>query len=337
MPRQPKVLTPPTPAAERGELDSLPEPLRPRENENDRAYAAFLLWCLSEPSERSKRLIGAAMNCGDANVRLWSSKYAWDRRLVQVPDAEWHALRGYRALMDLQPGSAKVAALQLAMDVVLERAGFASVRHQVSAERQGHGTQGVDPTVRPAAPVPAPAPAEEAREAEAEAAPPSEPKRKPPETAVQPPFATPLSDAELGQLDPAEYVRKLRRKVLANHLRDEDVRRQVLLIDATLGLIARKVQSGELRVQVSDIPQLIKARALLTGLPTEQVAVAGQVQVQHTHTHEVVQESARLADARKRGGPALLTAMQDEVAELATILHAVPRAQVIDVPTEDTE
>ena len=100
MPRQPKVLTPPTPAAERGELDSLPEPLRPRESENDRAYAAFLLWCLSEPSERSKRLIGAAMNCGDANVRLWSSKYAWDRRLVQVPDAEWHALRGYRALMD---------------------------------------------------------------------------------------------------------------------------------------------------------------------------------------------------------------------------------------------
>lgn len=334
MPRPPKVLTPPKPAAERGELDSLPEPLRPRENENDRAYAAFLLWCLSEPSERSKRLIGTALNCGDANVRLWASKHAWDRRLVQVPDAEWHALRGYRALMDLQPGSAKVAALQLAMDVVLDRAGFASVRHQVSAERQGAGTQGVDPTVQPPQPAPVAAPVEASPEAEAA---PPEAKRGPPQTAVQAPFASPLSDAELGQLDPAEYVRKLRRKVLANHLRDEDVRRQVLLIDATLGLIARKVQSGELRVQVSDIPQLIKARALLTGLPTEQVAVAGQVQVQHTHTHEVVQESARLADARKRGGPALLTAMQDEVAELATILQAVPRAQVVDVPVEDAE
>ena len=115
MPR--KVLTPapPTPAVERGELDSLPEPLRPRENENDRAYAAFLLWCLSEPTERSKRLIGTALQCGDGNVRLWASRFAWDRRLVQVPDAEWHALRGYRALMDLQPGAAKVAALQVAM------------------------------------------------------------------------------------------------------------------------------------------------------------------------------------------------------------------------------
>jgi len=327
MPR--KVLTPapPAPAAERGELATLPEPLQPRQAENDRAYAAFLLWCLSEPTERSKRLIGTALNCGDANVRLWASRFAWDRRLVQVPDAEWHALRGYRALMDLQPGSAKVAALQMAMDVVLDRAGFAAVRHQVSAERQGAGTQGVDPTVQPAAPAPAPTPPPPADGAAA-----TEAKR-----VTAPPFSTPLSDAELGQLDPQEYVRKLRRKVLANHLRDEDVRRQVLLIDATLGLIAKKVQSGELRVQVGDIPQLIKARALLTGLPTEQVAVAGQVQVQHTHTHEVAQESARLADARKRGGPALLAAMQVEVAELATILQAVPRAQVVDVHVEDTE
>lgn len=334
MPRKALTPAPPTPAAERGELATLPEPLQPRQAENDRAYAAFLLWCLSEPTERSKRLIGTALNCGDANVRLWASRFAWDRRLVQVPDAEWHALRGYRALMDLQPGSAKVAALQLAMDVVLDRAGFAAVRHQVSAERQGAGTQGVDPAVQPPQPAPVATPVEARPEAEAAQ---PEAKRGPPQAAVQAPFASPLSDAELGQLDPAEYVRKLRRKVLANHLRDEDVRRQVLLIDATLGLIAKKVQSGELRVQVSDIPQLIKARALLTGLPTEQVAVAGQVQVQHTHTHEVAQESARLADARKRGGPALLAAMQTEVAELATILQAVPRAQVVDVHVEDAE
>lgn len=332
MPRKALTPAPPTPAAERGELASLPEPLQPRQAENDRAYAAFLLWCLSEPTERSKRLIGSALNCGDANVRLWASRFAWDRRLVQVPDAEWHALRGYRALMDLQPGSAKVAALQLAMDVVLDRAGFAAVRHQVSAERQGAGTQGVDPAVQPAAPPAAPLPAAAPAPAQADTA--TVDAKRPP---APPPFATPLSDAELGQLDPQEYVRKLRRKVLANHLRDEDVRRQVLLIDATLGLIAKKVQSGELRVQVSDIPQLIKARALLTGLPTEQVAVAGQVQVQHTHTHEVAQESARLADARKRGGPALLAAMQTEVAELATILQAVPRAQVVDVHVEDAE
>jgi len=59
--------------------------------------------------------------------------------------------------------------------------------------------------------------------------------------------------------------------------------------------------------------------------------------VQHTHTHEVAQESARLADARKRGGPALLSAMQQEVAELSTILGAVPRQQVVDVQAMERE
>ena len=325
---RPKKLSEPRLAPPKGELETLPEPLRPRENENDRAYAAFLLWCMSTPDERSKRLIGSALGCGDANVRLWASNHAWERRMVQVPNAEWEALRAYRALMDLQPGSTKMAAMRLAMDVVLDRAGFASIRHQVAAERNGVGTQGVDPTVPPPPPPPAPVAAAAAPDAPVQPA----PKQSEHTTTA---FRTPLSDNELTTLDPATYMRKLRSRVLENHLRDEDVRRQVLLIDATLGLIAKKVQSGELRVQVSDIPQLLKARALLTGLPTEQVAMAAQVQVQHTH--EVVVESARMADARKRGGSALLSAMQDEVAELGTILRAVPRTQVLDVAVEDAE
>ena len=296
-----------------GQLASVAEPLQPRENENDRAYACFLLWCMSTTDERSKRLIASAMGMGDANVRMWASKFAWDRRQVMVADAEWEALRAYRLLMDLQAGSAQMIALRLAMDVVLDRAGFASLRHQIAAERQGEGTQGADPAVQPDPPAPAP------------------PCGKP----VSPAFKTPLSDQELTTLNPQAYMQKLRNRMLEDHLRPEDMRKQVLLIDAVLGLIAKKVQSGELRVQVSDIPQLLKARALLTGLPTEQVAMAAQVQVQHTH--EVIVESARMADARKRGGAAMLAAMQLEVGELATILQAVPRATVLDVVPHPTD
>lgn len=311
----PKTLKPSAIASGRGDLDTLPDPLRPRENENDRAYAAFLLWCLSEPSERSKRLIGSSLSCGEANVRMWSKKYGWDRRLVQVPDAEWHALRGFRALMDLQNGAGQVAALRLAMDVVLDRAGYASVRHKVAAERQGEDTDTVA-TSQPAVDADAPKQGKQA-----------------PTSA----FSTPLSDNELSMVDPSSYMRRLRSGILQDHLKPEDVRRQILLIDATLGYIARKVQSGELRVQVSDIPQLLKARALLTGLPTEQVAVAAHLQVQHQHTHEVAVESARMAEGRKNGGDALLSAMQEEVAELSTILRAVPRgrAQIIDATVKD--
>ena len=119
-------------------------------------------------------------------------------------------------------------------------------------------------------------------------------------------------------------------------MRPEDLRRQVLLIDAVLGLIAKRVQDGSLQVKVSDIPQLLKARALITGLPTEQVAVA--VQHDHQHDHNLVVESARMVEARKQGGSAVLAAMQEELSELTTIIGAIPvqaNSTIIDITPEE--
>ena len=125
-------------------------------------------------------------------------------------------------------------------------------------------------------------------------------------------------------MDEGRAQRDLAYRVKRDHLRSEDLRRQVLLIDAVLGLVAKRVKDGTLKVSVRDVPSLLKARALLTGLPTEHVAV--QQQVQHEHHHVV--ESVRIQQARKTGSEAaLVEAMRDEVDELQAILRAVPRSQ----------
>ena len=118
-------------------------------------------------------------------------------------------------------------------------------------------------------------------------------------------------------------MRDLSAQVMRDHLRTEDIRRQVLLIDAVLGLIAKKVQTGDLDVKVSDIPSLLKARAMITGLPSEQTPQ--QVVPQQVHQHLHLVESARMQEARKTNdGGTILQAMQQEVQELSVILSAVP-------------
>lgn len=213
--------------------------------------------------------------------------------------------------MDLQSGSVQVAAMRVALDVVLDDTGFSHLRHAVAAQRQGReaGPQehSVSPMTKPGTAVPATAPVN---------------------TTATAPFKSPLSDDELQEMDVGDHYRRLRRQVLRQHLRPEDLRRQVQLIDGTLGLIAKRVASGELEVKVSDIPALLKARAMITGLPTEHIAVQAQHQHQHHHTLQV--ESTRIRDARQKGEPAMLTAIQHELRELEVIVNAVPR-EVLEV------
>lgn len=311
-PKKPKAPQPDV-TGTRAPFASLPEPLQPRSSETDQGYGAFLLWCMMAPPERSKRLLAKALGIRDSTVRYWNTKHAWARRMALVPDAEWKALSAYRQLMDLQLGSGEAAGLRVALDVVLQRAGLAAVRHAVLAQRQG---QPAGPPVEP--------PAADAG-GKATAAPAG---AQQPAQARPAPAAAVLSDNELQQLDASRHLRNLRDEILREHLAVKDVKRQIMLIDACLGLIARKVQSGELEVKLSDIPQLLKARALLTGLPTEQVAV----QQTHQHQHTVVVESARMRDARTQGGTAMLAAMQDELRELNVIMGAMPRpVEVVDV------
>jgi len=331
---------------------AVPGPLQPRESENDRAYCAFLLSCMQ--AERSIRKIAKAMGISDGTVRFWRKRHTWDRRRVTAPEAEWEALRAYRLLMDLQDSSTQVAALRVALDVVLDSTGFASLRHAVAAQRQGLAAgparHDVDPMGKPgtegsalglqapysppgsqAAPVQTGGPSDQPGMTEAPARTTAAP-AQPGSAAAPPAVRSPLSDNELREMDVEAHYRRVRDHVLTNHLRPEDVRRQVQLIDGTLGLIAKKVASGELEVKVSDIPALLKARAMLTGLPTERVAV----QQQHQHEHHVVVESTRMRDARPLGEHAVLAAMQTELTELQVIIDAVPRT-VLDVPAGGAE
>ena len=306
-----ETLVDPQPDTEgaRSPFAEIERPLQPRVGENDRAYSAFLLYCMQ--AERSIRKIGKAMQISTGSLRYWRKKHHWERRRVSCQTSDWSALKAYRMLMDLQVANQEVAALRVAMDIVLDDTGFSHLRHAVAAQRKGmeagpkehdvdpmdkHGTSKstVDTT----------------------------------ESKVVP-FKSPLSDDELKTLDVQQHYRKLRESILTNHLRPDDVKRQIGIIDATLGLIAQKIASRELEVKVSDIPALLKARAMLTGLPTEHVAI----QSQHNHQHTVVVESTRMRDARGKGEPEMLQAIQEELDELQVIVNAVPK-KIIEVQSE---
>lgn len=288
------------------QVETVEEPLVQRSSEGDTAYEAFLLWCMCNPADRSNRLIAKSLATAESNVRLWKRKYGWAMRAAQVPSVEYVCLELYRARMRQYVGKEHADKLRAAMDVVLDIAGFAELRSDVRRQRvglasrlDGTGEKGVEPVVG-----------------------------KPPPKAAK----TPLTAGELERVDPARYMRDLAWNVRSNHLKPDDLRRQILLIDAVLGMIAKKVSTGDLKVEVRDIPSLLKARALLTGLPTEQIAV--QQHVDHKVTHVV--ESVRMARARKTGNDQhLLAAMREEVQELSVILQAVPN--IVDITPEVEE
>ena len=88
--------------------------------------------------------------------------------------------------------------------------------------------------------------------------------------------------------------------------------RDVMLIDAALGFIAREMKEGRVKARISDIPALLRAKALLRGEATERVAVGG--------VHVVVgAETVRMRDAGD-DPTARLQAMRSDVRDLSVIL-----------------
>ena len=88
--------------------------------------------------------------------------------------------------------------------------------------------------------------------------------------------------------------------------------RDVMLIDAALGFIAREMKEGRVKARISDIPALLRAKALLRGEATERVAVGG--------VHVVVgAETVRMRDAGD-DPTARLAAMREDVRDLSVIL-----------------
>ena len=280
----------------RGELPTaahvreVPESLRQRENESERAYNAFLLFAMQTPDERSNRLVARVLNTAESNVRHWRTRYTWGERIAKTPNIEWIALDVYRRRMDEHVGSEHADRLRVALDAVLETAGFASLRREVKRQRTANESL-LDEKVE----------------------------------ALSNPYASSLAKNEMEQIDPARHMRDLLDRVRQDHLRPEDLKRQIVLIDAVLGLIAKKIRSGELKVRVSDIPQLLKARAAITGLPMDAAQPPPQ---QHAHAHVHVVESVRMRDARESGDErVVINAMRDEVEDLRIILGAVPNEE----------
>ena len=272
-----------------------PAALKQRENESDTAYLAFLLFAMQNPSDRSQRLTARSLSTAESNIRMWRSKFTWTQRLASSPNVEYICLNLYRRRMDEHVGQTFGDRLRLALDAVLDVAGFASLRRDVQRQRTVQESR-LDGQVAD----------------------------KKTDVAVSNKWASPLAENELEQIDPARYMRELADNVRTNHLRPEDLRRQIILIDAVLGLIAQKVKSGELRVRVQDIPALLKARAMLTGTPADLSLLAPQ-QVQHKHAHVHIVESVRMRDARAtRNEGVVLDAMKAEVDDLRVILNAVP-------------
>lgn len=111
-------------------------------------------------------------------------------------------------------------------------------------------------------------------------------------------------------------------QALADHRRDvrQDAERHIKLVDASLGLIARKLKEGEIRVSVRDIPTLLECRQRLTDV------VSG---AHHEAAAQVV-ESARLRHAKATGGD-VLAALYEDVQELDVLLSAMITSKGADL------
>jgi hypothetical protein len=96
--------------------------------------------------------------------------------------------------------------------------------------------------------------------------------------------------------------------------------RLVKLVDAAFGYFARELGAGKVKVTMSSLPMLIKARALLTGGATSRTEHTGLLDARGAGWRD----SARVADARQSTDKgALVRAMREDVAELAVILDAL--------------
>jgi hypothetical protein len=110
-------------------------------------------------------------------------------------------------------------------------------------------------------------------------------------------------------------------QALQEHQRDRkaDADKHIKLIDASLGLVAKRVVKGEVRVTLRDIPVLLEYRERL-------VQIAGGNAV---GTNGVVLESARLKHAKETGGD-IVAAMHEDALELCAILGTMRGAQGVD-------
>lgn len=118
----------------------------------------------------------------------------------------------------------------------------------------------------------------------------------------------------------SEAVRPRARDEDARKQREEEQRkRHLALVDGAIGLVAKRIAAGEVKVSLRDVPLLLDLRARMV---TEALAPGQGGAV------PVVVESVRVRYARESGGD-VLAAMHDDALELATILGALRSASEV--------
>ena len=138
----------------------------------------------------------------------------------------------------------------------------------------------------------------------------------------------------------SEREKSLGEKIKDSFLTEKDISRQIKLIDAAMGMIVKKVQSGDIKATIKDIPSLIKARALLTGLPTQHIHVTSKSEVTVTESQrvQIVKSSDNYDESQ------VIDAIHEDLTELSVIVEAVKasnemqKQQAIDImPTQGVE
>ena len=126
--------------------------------------------------------------------------------------------------------------------------------------------------------------------------------------------------------DSMQAVEQATVQAIKEHRRDvrEDADRHVKLVDASLGVIARKLKADEVRVSVRDIPVLLECRDRLVNVINGTHASGGALAV----------ESVRVKQARENGGD-LLEAMLTDAEELVVILEALHAGSSADTRHDD--
>lgn len=103
--------------------------------------------------------------------------------------------------------------------------------------------------------------------------------------------------------------------------------RLLKLVDASFGYFANALKNNQVKVTMSSLPMLIKARALLTGGATARTEHTGLLDARGLG----LRDSARVKDAREsKDTNALIRAMREDVAELSVILDALGDTSVDD-------
>jgi len=109
-------------------------------------------------------------------------------------------------------------------------------------------------------------------------------------------------------------------RAVIDHKRNtrQDAELHIQLVDASLGVIAKKLRNDEVRVSIRDIPILLECRDRLVNV------ISGS----HRSEHGPIIESARVKYAKETGTD-LLSAMHEDSQELVAMLSAMVSAKAV--------